>query len=360
MINKKVRSSALIAVFSLMSVAGVLFLTVDERTSRFLFSIDLRFLLLLLGLWALTLSADALSISLFIRGAEERLSIKTAYRTAVTRIFFNILTPFGFGGQPFMIYLLSKEGVSPGKGSTIAVTRLMILSAYTQIGAIIAFFFYNGRLSEIPALRGMFLAAGTLGAVIIGLIFASLLYPHLMIRLIKLIGRFLHRLKIVKDLARFKRKAVHEGAVARRSFKRFFSRNLRVFVLGMLSTFILYAAQLLTLMVILRGLNITVEFWTGISLSAILLFAMLFLPTPGAAGLGEGAFILIFAGTIPKYLIGIALITWRVFFHYLTAVVGALSVSRLFSQNNVPGEAVPLPGGNSKSRSTPSVIKKRP
>jgi glycosyltransferase 2 family protein len=334
---KKIKSSVFIGFFSLLSVAAVLFFTVDERTSRFLFAIDLRFFVLLLGLWVLTLSADAFSISLFIRGTEERLSLKAAYRTAVTRIFFNILTPFGFGGQPFMVYLLSKEGVSPGKGSTIAVTRLMILSAYTQIGAVLSFFFYDGKLSEIPSLRGFFLIAGTIGAVITGTVFASLLYPHLMIKLVNLAGKVLHRLKIVPDITRFKRKVVHEGAVARKSFKRFFRRNnFRVFLMGMLSTFLLYAAQLLTLLVILRGLNITVEFWTGISLSAILLFAMLFLPTPGAAGLGEGAFILIFTGTIPQYLIGIALVIWRLFFHYLTALVGALSVSRLFSRKS-PG-----------------------
>jgi uncharacterized protein (TIRG00374 family) len=99
-------------------------------------------------------------------------------------------------------------------------------------------------------------------------------------------------------------------------------------------------SQLVLLWLILLGLGQSVPFLTGIVLASMLLFLITFMPTPGALGFGEAIFILLFAGTVPSYMLGIALILWRFFFHYLTAILGAISSSKYVSDFLVKRETI--------------------
>jgi uncharacterized protein (TIRG00374 family) len=85
------------------------------------------------------------------------------------------------------------------------------------------------------------------------------------------------------------------------------------------------------LWLILLGLGIEVTFLTGIVLASMLIFLITFMPTPGAIGLGEAIFFLLFSKTIPTYLLGIAIVLWRFFYHYLSAILGAISSSHYMS-----------------------------
>jgi uncharacterized protein (TIRG00374 family) len=85
------------------------------------------------------------------------------------------------------------------------------------------------------------------------------------------------------------------------------------------------------LWLILLGLGINVTFLTGLVLASMLIFLLSFMPTPGAIGLGEAIFFLLFSKTIPSYMIGIAIVLWRFFFHYLSAILGAINSSNYLS-----------------------------
>ena len=54
----------------------------------------------------------------------------------------------------------------------------------------------------------------------------------------------------------------------------------------------------------------------------------MFMPTPGAIGFGDAFFLLLYANVIPTYMLGIALILWRIFYHYLSSIFGAISSSQ--------------------------------
>jgi uncharacterized membrane protein YbhN (UPF0104 family) len=75
----------------------------------------------------------------------------------------------------------------------------------------------------------------------------------------------------------------------------------------------------------------------------MLLFLITFMPTPGAIGLGEAIFLLLFSKTVPSYMLGIAIVLWRFFFHYLSAILGAISSSKYMSDlivGKAPAETV--------------------
>lgn len=316
---------------SAVSIAAILVFTVDERTREALADVKPIFLLALVGSWIFMLLSDASAIVLYTRGTEERIGFFPALKTTTLRIFFNIITPFAFGGQPFSIVSLSREGIESGKGSSIVIIKLMTLAMFTQIGALLSFVFFNDRISNINTLNKVFMVSGIIGGGAILLLTFSFLYPQLLVWFITRTGQLLHRLHMVKDTKKLRKWAIRQSCSARRSFKRYFSHHVFFFASGTLCNGMVYFSQLVMLWLILLGLGINVTFLTGIVLASMLLFLITFMPTPGAIGLGEAIFLLLFAKTVPSYLLGIAIVLWRFFFHYLTAILGAVSSSHYMS-----------------------------
>ena len=324
---------------SAVAIAVVLYLTVDERTSEALLNVDPKYLLLFLSIWITALALDAVSIVLFTRGTEERIGFFTALKTTTLRIFFNIVTPFGFGGQPFAIVSLNREGIPTGKGSSIVIMKLVTLSAFTQTGAIVSFLLYQRQIQTMRFLTTVFLIAGSVGVVFMVLLIVGFLYPHFLVRSLTAIGRLLHSVRIVKSTENLKRRIIHEAVVARRSFRHYFSHHLTYFIGGTFFNGLSYLAQLVLLWAILYGLGIVIPFGDALVLAAILLFLIMFMPTPGAIGFGEAFFLLLYARVIPSYLLGVALVLWRFFYHYLSAIFGAVTSSKYASEMIVRREA---------------------
>jgi len=314
------------------AIAVVLFLTVDERTGQALMNVDPKYLGLFVVFWLAAIALDAVSIILFTRGTEEHISFLTAIKTTTLRIFFNVITPFGFGGQPFAILSLKREGIPTGKGSPIVIMKLVTLSAFTQIGAIFSFMLYRRQIETMRLLSTVFFIAGSVGVVFVVVLIAGFLYPHFLVRMFTSLGKLLHSVRILKSTENLKRRIIHEAVVARRSFRNYFSRHLGYFIGGTIFNGMSYFAQLMLLWAILFGLGISIPVGDALVLAAILLFLIMFMPTPGAIGFGEAFFLLLYARVIPTYLLGVALVLWRFFYHYLSAIFGAVTSSQYASE----------------------------
>ncbi len=317
---------------TVLTLGAVMYFTFSKETVRALKAFDPLYLVVLFGIWLTSFSMDSVSFILYTRGAGERLPLGAAIKAAAYRVFFNLITPFGFGGQPFVIYFLQREGVPPGKGSSIVLVKLIVVSVYVFFGAIAGFGFFHAHIDNAEVLNVIFFVTAAIQVAFIAVIVTGLLRPRIIIRLMTAIGNLGHRFGIVKNPGRFRRQLVHEANLAKSSFKRYFRRHLFSFLLGTLCIGILYAVEVMTLWVIFKGLGVHLPFETGIALGSLFLFLLSFFPTPGAAGLGEGAFVVLFSSVVPYYLLGVAVILWRFFYNYLTSILGAVFSSRHFSR----------------------------
>jgi uncharacterized protein (TIRG00374 family) len=317
---------------SVVSITAILYFTIDERTGEALTDVRPVFLIALFGCWIAILLFDAGSIMLYTRGADERIGFFPALKTTTIRIFFNIVTPFAFGGQPFSVVSLHREGVPTGKGSSIVITKLMTLAAFSQLGALVSFLLFSDRISNIVALNKIIMISGAAGGTTILLLTFGFLYPQMLVKTVTTLGRLLHTIRIVKDPRKLRRNVIKQAATARRSFKRYFSHHRAFFISGTLCNGLVYVTQLVMLWLILLGLGIHVTFLTGLVLASMLIFLLTFMPTPGAIGLGEAIFLILFSKTVPSSMIGIAIVLWRFFFHYLSAILGAINSSKYISE----------------------------
>jgi uncharacterized protein (TIRG00374 family) len=141
----------------------------------------------------------------------------------------------------------------------------------------------------------------------------------------------LGKIRVLKNVEDYRSKALRDAVLMRRTFRRYFGAHAGAFVAGILSNGVLYFAQVVLLWAVFAALGAPIPFLRGVASIALLLFLIVFMPTPGSAGLGEAVFLLLFRGVVPTYILGVAVLIWRVYFQYLSSAIGALFSSKLFS-----------------------------
>lgn len=324
-----------LVIFLLLSVTSIVlifYFTVNERTYETLLNYNPLYLLFCLFLWFLALTIDALGVIFFVLGTGEKIRFYNCYKLSTIRVFFNLLTPFTFGGQPLIIYFLNKYGVPSGKGSTIVITRLMCTAFFTMGGGIIALFLFKDTIGNNIMLSNVFLVTGILLALLFGVLILIMLFPPIMKTLIGFTGNIGYRLRIIKNLSDFNEKAIREINNMRSSFINYFRKHFGFFLSGFICTGLFFFIHIFIILAIIYGFGIPIDTSVGIILCLILFFCISYMPTPGSSGLGEGIFFLIFNGFVPYYLIGIVVILWRTFYQYLSALAGAVFSAKFFSK----------------------------
>lgn len=316
---------------SVISISIILAITVKEDTLTRLAHFRFEHLMAIILVWLLLIVSDVLSMMSFTRGTGEKLSFFRGVKVVTIRTFFNVITPFTAGGQPVVIYALKHEGVPAGKGSSIVITKILTFAIFYQTGAIIAFILLFDRYKNNTLVSILFAVFGFLYLALIVLMILSLLSQSFLIFFVNVSAKLLKALHIIKDKKKYKKSAIREAHLARKSFRQFFRKHKVSFFLGTFFNGIMYLCQVLLLYFVLRALNVDIPLWQGFVLSALILFLIAFLPTPGSAGLGEVFFILILKDVVDVSIIGVAVLIWRFFYQYLSAIIGAISSSTIMS-----------------------------
>ena len=113
-------------------------------------------------------------------------------------------------------------------------------------------------------------------------------------------------------------------------FKRYFRHGSLWAALSVLCT-VLFLLLLFSFSVILVGaLGDHVPALTIIAVQVVVTFFMYFAPTPGAAGVAEGGYGLLFAQLVPRQDITVLTLSWRFLTIYIGMVIGMLVVAREF------------------------------
>ena len=97
------------------------------------------YLLVLLGLFFATIMLETVKLFLMIRKTTRTYHFGTAFKCASLGRFYDYVTPFGSGGQPFQIYFLAKHGVPSGPAGAIPIGTLFLTQFSFFAWAIVSF-----------------------------------------------------------------------------------------------------------------------------------------------------------------------------------------------------------------------------
>ncbi len=319
--SSKARRLLLFFLISGITIGIVVIASSNIRTLDALKHIDLRDILALCILTFMMYVFDSMRIVVLSRAIGKKVPFSYAMKTIFVGSFFGAITPLQSGMLPAEIYMMFKYGIPLGSSISIdAIKRISTMGVLAFSGMVVLL--TNKEFTSSRFLIYIYYYVIFFYFFISFIFLGVYFFPRQTMWLVDKILGFLHRHKVIKDykVDRY----VH--AVADDYYKaiNFFTHEGKSgFFLAIILTILLFFTDFIMAPVIIHGLGYPVPFSKALQAQIVLFPALYFSPTPGGSGVAEGGFALLFASFIPKYLIGISVVIWRVFTSYISVIIGS-------------------------------------
>jgi len=243
--------------------------------------------------------------------------------------FFNDITPFSSGGQPFQVYYLNKRGMKISTATNLVIENSILYQVALVIFSIIAIIF-NYKFNIIPQdslLKNMVILGFVISVAVICLLLFISFGKKSNSFIVKVIVKLLCKLKIIKDKENTMKKIDDHIENFYLSIS-LFKNNKIIFIKGVLynglSLFALYLIPLVIVYSFGDFTSLTV-LDTVIASSYIMLIGS-YVPVPGGSGGLEFAFVKFFGFLITGPILIVTLLIWRLLTYYIAMIIGGIAL----------------------------------
>ncbi len=286
--------------------------SVLQQTNFTFIGVALLLLLLYILLYPVTLHILA-------KVSREKTRFKDNFMISSIEYFFNGITPFATGGQPFQVIAYNKIGVPPSRSTGLILLNYVVYQMSICILCLLSLFYYN-HLSSIPSINVMLIVGFLINFIVLAVFImlgVSKTVRNLMTKLVdKILSLKVFRGKFEKSKVSFRQYCADAQFVFKEILKKSWA-FLSCVVLKVLSLCIYFAIPLFILKAL--GVTIGIDSWFFIVCMTTFSVAMTcFIPTPGSSGGIEFAFVAIFA-TIPgvtSIVSASGVLLWRFITYY--------------------------------------------
>lgn len=287
------------------------------------------------GAMALFFVCEGANIGRSLRLVGHNISRTDEIRYAMAGFFFSSITPSASGGQPMQLYFMHKDGLPLSHSSLALLTELTSFQAAAATLALAGLVCQRGSVlaagSGMGASAGASTAAGpgaglaaaggilTTAVLAAGILISAAVLVFLLFMIFSpsaariAISPVLWLTdKINPQNAATVRIRLLRGICEYRRASLYITKNPCAIAKIFLTSVIQLLACFSITFCICRSLGITGIYWAEVTLcQAALYVAVSTLPLPGAVGVTEGGFAVIFASLIPPELMGVAIILSR-------------------------------------------------
>ena len=286
-------------------------------------SIKIQYILVGILCMAIYIILEAVNIGRTLKALNEKSNFLSNIKYALIGFFFSAITPAASGGQPMQIYYMYKDNISISN-STLALLLNLLSMQISTIGiALVSLIFNYGYLNNFLIAcfaLGVFLNSTALILLLIA-IFSKRMSAGLINIAIKVL-RFL-RIKNIeqkKEKFEYELKQYQENAV-------FVRNNVRLILKTLVTTliqFLIYYS--ITYWVYLSFGFTEHNILQLISMQSVVYATVSGIPSPGAVGVSEGAFMQIFRQIYPETTISSAVLLNRGINFYLFVLVSGIVI----------------------------------
>ncbi len=302
-----------------------------------------------LGMLLLYLALSPLSLCMLTRSRKNKISFGKTYVIGMTEHFFNGITPFSTGGQPFQAYSYARSGVKVSESTSLLIMNFLVMMIASNIFAACALFYFT---------RFALNAAMTVVAIVGFSINFAVLLCTVVIATSKTVRRFLmwcvRLLCKIKFIGKFLKPQEEKLAAYFEQVQIVFkdlAKKPITFTGCLVAKLAAFAAQYAITFFIIRALHIDVgwdQMFFVMCGTAFATTMCVFLPTPGASGGVELAFAMVFSSIIgtstePGSVAYGGMLMWRLMTYYLAMLISLLFYLGFEIQYNVArrrGEAI--------------------
>lgn len=275
----------------------------------------------------LVLAFDWLKTALLLYGFKRQFRLKLTAQTAVITKFYDYVTPFGSGGQPFAAYLLAKNGVDAGTSTAVVVSCFLLQQFAFIILCILSLIF---SFHVIPTATQAMSIVGLISYLAVPvLVVVFSIMPKATTKIVTGIIRFGGRIKLLKNPEKTAEKAIAIVSKNAACLKNI-GKNKLTLVLAAVCAFASQLAMASIAYFTLKTFaydipaNGFLEWLQMVQIVIILYASVAFIPTPGNAGASELSFYFIFKTNLAGGLGFTGMIVWRILCFYAYLVIGAV------------------------------------
>jgi hypothetical protein len=268
---------------------------------------------------------DSFRLFYILKTLDVNVSFRYIVKLALVNIFISNITPFATGGGFAQIYFLNRQGVSIGDATAASTIRTVLPIFFFTLFTPIVVIFDKRILSIFPKdnliIIGVLILVYSLGIVV----FYNMIRKPKMIKIV--VFKLIHLLaakKLIKTSTTKKwiQKIFREIDTFSKNITRFFLGNKKNALISLVITILFLLSLFLFPVILIKSLNTEVSSLSIIASQIVITFAMYFAPTPGATGVAEGGFTLMFAEFIEKADVVSLLLAWRFFTIYIGMLIG--------------------------------------
>ena len=312
-----------IVLLSVLTVAILFFVLKDDFDDILKVFLNINKFYFIIALIILVLSDVFRTLSLYkiMRNSNNKIKFIDSYKLNLISQYFNNITPFATGSQPYQIYYLKKNfNINYSNGFAIAFLNFLffqiVLCGISTIFLIINLIF---NLIVLDIFIFKFVLLGYLVNLFV-LIFLIFLLKKQKSKLILKIFGFLIKHKILKQ------EKVDKLFDKVDSFYMFLDNNKnKHFFRIMIFNVIYFLLTMLLSFFVLKSLNIESINIIKVSIAQIFVFLVCsFVPIPGGSLGFEIGYITIFSMFGANYLIKSSMLLWRFLTYYLFTIVGSI------------------------------------
>lgn len=263
---------------------------------------------------------------------KKKINLFDSFNIANLANFYNGITPFASGGQPFQVYYYTKVNVKTDESTSVLMMNFIIHQFVSVILSIVAIcLYYNYLITENGNMA--FRVFVWIGLSINVIILLLLIFVSLSKTVKKFFMWLVGLVFSIKFLRKKKEMMIEKTNdyfdKSQQSFKELF-HHIPTLLLSIIYKTIALISYFIVPYFIFKGLHVDVkatDIMFIIWMTAFAYVIMSFMPTPGSSGGAEWAFSVVFAGKffLSEGISGSAILLWRFFTYYLVMILGAIS-----------------------------------
>ncbi|MBR6872631.1 MAG: flippase-like domain-containing protein [Ruminococcus sp.] len=347
----------LLYIFNVLLIAVIAVLTVrvlfkDRELGTILGDLDKADKLWLLGgaaLAVLFVAGESVIIRYLLRLFGTRFSLRRCLKYSFVGFFFSFITPSSSGGQPAQLYYMRKDGASLGHSSIILLLVTITYKAVLVVfGAVFLIFGHSFIVSCVGDWMWLLIVGFVLNIVYIAGLMLLLIKPAAACKLISSCMMLMYRLRLIKKnrlrscIARVKN-LERTYTEAAEYIKTHVGAALKVFGMTCVQRLMYFAVT----WVVYRSCGLSGTSFMGvIAVQTMICITVEMLPLPGAAGITEACFIVMFGGIFGESFVKTGLLLTRGLTYYLILLIGAAvtfgtHISSRRKQSSAPGDKAP-------------------
>lgn len=291
-----------------------------------------KYLLIAVALFLFAIVVDTLKYYQLIKKSTGKRRLITSLNTHMIGRYYDCVTPFAVGGQPFQIYYLLKKGLSGSKATSIPLAKHFFnMIAFTIISIVVLISQLAMPLTASPVIITLAIIGIISNFVIVLIILlfsvSKRVGPALVIKILKL----LNKMHIIKNYKTTFFKVAKFVKNYQRSMKDFSKSAWTIFVqifLAFLSYVAIYSIVYFIYLAFLPlNSSPVIVSWFDIFCCAVLCdLCSGIMPLPGGTGLAEISFDSLFKRLFSITVFPWALLIWRILTYFAFILIGGLKV----------------------------------